>query len=250
MIYQFLLFRKTGELVLSMDFTEQKIDPALVTGFISAVYVFSTEIVGHKVSTISTDMHQFLIDPISDGLLAAILVDREESIIDIKLRLRAIKNYFAINFPTIDNMTNLQSTTVLKNAKEKIKEILTRFSFTMSSKHVLRDVQQVSERVIDTKTIKGLLILDKNCKVITTINIDEEEKLLIAKQVESLIGFRTAFTPQKIVILSEGHAIAIKIAEEITLAAITPANADSKEVFKILEKNMDKVLHALKVIKL
>ena len=230
MIYQFLLFKRTGELVLSIDFTRQKIDPALVTGFISAIYAFSTEIVGHKVSIISTDTHNFLIDTISEGLLAAILVDQQESLIDIRLRMRAIKNFLAINFPTIDNMSNLQSTTILKSTRDKIEEILTRFSFTMASKHVLRDVKTVGERLVDNKLIKGLLILDKNCKVITSINISEDERLAISKQLESLIGFRTA--------------------REITLAAITPSNADSKKVFNILEKNIDKVVRALKVIKL
>ena len=249
MIYQFLLFRKTGELILSIDLTEQKIDPALVTGFISAIYTFSAEIVGHKVSTISTDTHQFLIDKISDGLLAAILIDQQESLIDIKLRMRAIKNYFTINFPTIDDMTNLQSTTVLKNARDKIEEILTRFSFT-TSKHVLRDVKNVGERLVDNKIIKGLLILDKNCKVIATINVTEEERLVISKELESLIGVRTEFTPQKMIIFTEKQAIAIRIAQDITLAVITPANVDSKKVFNVLEKNIDKVVHALKVIKL
>ena len=146
-------------------------------------------------------------------------------------------------------MTNLQSTTVLKNARDKIEEILTRFSFT-TSKHVLRDVKNVGERLVDNKIIKGLLILDKNCKVIATINVTEEERLVISKELESLIGVRTEFTPQKMIIFTEKQAIAIRIAQDITLAAITPANVDSKKVFNVLEKNIDKVVHALKVIKL
>ncbi len=95
MIHRLYHFHKSGLVLISIGFgkKEMKVSPELVSGFLSALRMFSQDLLSDDVTTIETGNYQFVWD-LSDPVLSVALADREDDDVSIMAVLKTLNALF------------------------------------------------------------------------------------------------------------------------------------------------------------
>ena len=238
-IYQFLLLRRSGELLSSLNFSSSRVNPTLIADFISAVCTFSEELVGHKLSVVKAGRYKFIIDEINKKMLLAVLVDEQESILDIKLKIKKIKNLLLKKFKDelkviLEGAISNQFKIIEEEIKREIKEILEEQP-QRSLKNTTYMLDRIISKIMQYSEINGVIILDKNCKELISRNISKSKRFVISKQLENLLSHPSIYPLEKLIFFMHSALIAVVIEEKLILVAVTTKNAYPDLVLSALE---------------
>ena len=243
-VHQFILMKKSGELLLSISPAKSHIDPTLVASFISAISVFSKEMVGYDVDIIATKTHKLIIDDIGNNLMIVALIDDEESVIDVQNKIKVIKKYITSTFPSGNNITFNDLINKLPELKNKIKDILV--SKSMVIKEVISDkIMEILRQITYYDEIDGIMIMDESCKELASINLDEDRKFIIKKQLENLYLLPSIYSPKKVIFLTD-YGVVVALKDEKFLIAATTSNTSYMGLtLSAIENNLDKIKSSL-----
>ncbi|MFX1244371.1 MAG: hypothetical protein ACFE8F_05370 [Promethearchaeota archaeon] len=99
MIYQLYHFHKSGLVLTSVGFgpTAVNVSPELVSGFLSALRMFSQDLLSDDVTTIETGNYQFVWD-FADPVMSVALADREDDDVSIMAVLKTLNALFLDRF--------------------------------------------------------------------------------------------------------------------------------------------------------
>ena len=236
--------KKSGELLLALTPTKSHIDPTLISGFLSAISVFSKEMLGYDVDVIAIKTHKLVVDNIENDLMLAVLIDDKESIIDVQNKIKEIKEYLKIALPKSVQEALNELSEKLPEVKEKIRNILESGSSFIPS-FVSGQLKQVLEQIARYDEVTGVLVMDEGCKELASLNLDEDKKFVIRKQLENLYLLSSIYTPKKVIFFTD-YDVVVSIKEDnFIVSATTPNQAYIGLTLATLEKNLPKIREAL-----
>ena len=248
-IYQFLVFRHSGELLFSINFTSRQISPMLVAGFISAVCTFSEEVVGHKLTVIATEGYKFIVEEVKKDVLLAALIDDQESILDVRLKIKKVKKIITTKFKNLEALlrSGIPNQFGIENT---IREILEEQK-TYQSDHIMNALNKVISKILQYTEVKGVIILDKNCREFISKNISKSKRFVIIKQIENLLVHPSIYPLERLILRMKPVSIAVVIERSIIMVALISNNAFTDLVFSTLDnyaKKVSKILDVKRVL--
>ena len=124
MIYNILVIKKTGEHIFTQSFKEQYWNDDLVSGFISAAFMFSQTTFGANIDTIDVGPFRVLFEP-GDEFLSVAFFDQTDSIINIRQKLRKLNKIIEAEYGEILNKEELFSPDEYCGLDEIIRQFIT-----------------------------------------------------------------------------------------------------------------------------
>ncbi|MHA1410632.1 MAG: hypothetical protein ACTSQY_10070 [Candidatus Odinarchaeia archaeon] len=129
------IFKSTGELIYSKNYSDKRIDPAMVSGFFSAIQMFVENMLAEnfKIQEISLHEQTFLFDIIDNGNIVIMAIIKEKSketakeilqrisknlsrVLDKDLSMEGISNFLEIY---ITNMPVIKDDEIIKEKESK-----------------------------------------------------------------------------------------------------------------------------------
>lgn len=99
MIHNFYLFRKSGECVIFRGYGESEMDENLVSGFLSAVFSFGSNISGRNIESVFLKDKKFVFLVINNLILGA-YTDRDDSVKD---KLEIVRDEFIRDYGNLED---------------------------------------------------------------------------------------------------------------------------------------------------
>lgn len=106
MIHNFYIIKKNGICIFHEDYRrsgdrkDAGEDPQSVAGLLTAVSIFSKDVIRERVRTIATEHYKFFLDSDKEYMFA-FLADDSHGNVDLQETLNAVKNYFYKKFPEV-----------------------------------------------------------------------------------------------------------------------------------------------------
>ncbi len=172
-IFEFYLFRKSGEPVLALDsggrWSGERVNPCLVSGLLSAVSMFVRDITKKTLRSIVVDDWRFILHcDDKDDLVFAVRVDDRESALDIEEKLLNVKRFLLEKYG--DEW--VKKPLFLKVPREEIMNILNATPLDVDGK-LKNIVLKLFKEFCTNPEIGGAALFSRRGKHITSYNMDE-----------------------------------------------------------------------------
>ncbi|MHA1321908.1 MAG: hypothetical protein ACTSRL_03860 [Candidatus Helarchaeota archaeon] len=116
MIHNLYIIKSNGICVFHKKFGSLDEDPQSVSGFLTAVSMFSKAIIGEEIKVLATDNYKFIFH-VDSRFIFVSFIDKSDHPADAQKRLKAIKNLFYRKFPEAEKVCESGNLTLFETFK-------------------------------------------------------------------------------------------------------------------------------------
>ena len=182
LLYDFYLFKRSGELLLNISNHNLKTKPVLIANFLSALNAFSHEVTKSGIDVIVLGDKVFLMAE-TDGLLLAMYVYESENLTSIRSKLNEMVDYIKQTENDLDQQLVYKDS--ISDIKKGIMSIINSTSMWFSESDTEKIITALEDILVGTN-IDGYLLMSQDGLIIMSENIDEEDKIRIMRHIETL----------------------------------------------------------------